>query len=183
MALCVEHCLNWRPKAHPHQRISWARAGRHQAIHPHFWLLTRYSSSTMPKHKKRLRGKPRRGSPWRPRRPLAPPPAQPPVDTPTHHRELVPHSLSSALREIQSLSMVALSHPNPPVPPGPYAAQNPPLSSDQPHQAHSSADDIHGERLIDKLAILQGLVFDLRQGVEDLQFRLELNNERIGLFL
>jgi hypothetical protein len=57
---------------------SWARAGRHQAIHLHLWILTRYSSSTMPKHKKRLRGKPRRGSPWRPRRPTAPPPAQPP---------------------------------------------------------------------------------------------------------
>jgi hypothetical protein len=79
--------------------------------------------------------------------------------------------------------MVALSHPNPPAPPGPFAAQNPPPSSDRPHQAHSSADDIHGERLIDKLAILQGLVFDLRRGVEDLQFRLELNNEQIGLFL
>jgi hypothetical protein len=48
---------------------------------------------------------------------------------------------------------------------------------------HSSADTIHGEQLKDKLSILHGLVFELCRGVEDLQFRLELNNEKIGLFL
>jgi hypothetical protein len=44
-------------------------------------------------------------------------------------------------------------------------------------------DTIHGEQLRDKLSILQGLVFELRRGVKDLQFHLELNNEKIGLFL
>jgi hypothetical protein len=48
---------------------------------------------------------------------------------------------------------------------------------------HSSADTIHGKQLKYKLSILHGLVFELRQGVEDLQFRLELNNEKIELFL
>jgi hypothetical protein len=48
---------------------------------------------------------------------------------------------------------------------------------------HSYADTIHGEQLKDKLSILHGLVFELRRGVEDLQFRLELNNEKIELFL
>jgi hypothetical protein len=33
------------------------------------------------------------------------------------------------------------------------------------------------------LAILYGLVFELRQGVEDLQFRLQLTNEKVALFL
>jgi hypothetical protein len=33
------------------------------------------------------------------------------------------------------------------------------------------------------LSILYGLVFKLRQGVEDLQFRLQLNNEKVALFL
>jgi hypothetical protein len=140
-------------------------------------------SPSMPNHKPRLRGRPRRGSPWRPRRPTAPPSAQPPSRASTHHLELVPHSLSSALRVIHSLSMAALSHPNLPAPPGTSAAQNPPPSRDQPHMDHSSADTIHGEQLKDKLSILQGLVFELRRGVEDLQFRLELNNEKIELFL
>ena len=48
---------------------------------------------------------------------------------------------------------------------------------------HSSADTIHGKQLKDKLSILHGLVFKLHRGVEDLQFRLELNNEKIELFL
>jgi hypothetical protein len=48
---------------------------------------------------------------------------------------------------------------------------------------HSSADTIHGEKIRDKLSILQGLVFELHRGVEDLQFRLEINNEKIELFL
>lgn len=79
--------------------------------------------------------------------------------------------------------MAALSHPNLPAPPGTSAAENPPPSRDRPHMDHSSTDTIHGEQLKDKLSILHGLVFELRRGVEDLQFRLELNNEKIELFL
>jgi hypothetical protein len=45
------------------------------------------------------------------------------------------------------------------------------------------ADSLHGEQLQDKLSILHGLVFDLRQGVDDLRFRLEVNTEKIELFL
>jgi hypothetical protein len=79
--------------------------------------------------------------------------------------------------------MAALSHPNLPAPPGTFATENPPPSHDRPHMDHSSADTIHGEQLKDKLSILHVLVFELRLGVEDLQFRLELNNEKIELFL
>jgi hypothetical protein len=68
-------------------------------------------------------------------------------------------------------------------PPGTSAAQHPSTSRDQPSENHPSADTIHGEQLKDKLSILHGLVFELRRGVEDLQFRLELNTEKIELFL
>jgi hypothetical protein len=44
-------------------------------------------------------------------------------------------------------------------------------------------DTVHDEQLKDKLPILYGLVFELRQEVEDLQFRLQLNNQKIALFL
>jgi hypothetical protein len=61
--------------------------------------------------------------------------------------------------------------------------QNPPSSCKQGHKEHPSADTVHDEQLKDKLSILYGLVFELRQGVEDLQFRLQLNNEKVALFL
>jgi len=35
----------------------------------------------------------------------------------------------------------------------------------------------------DKVAILYGLVFELRQGVDDLHFRLQLTNDKVALFL
>jgi hypothetical protein len=44
-------------------------------------------------------------------------------------------------------------------------------------------DATTGEQVKDKLAILYGLVFELRQGVEDLQFRLQLSNDKVTLFL
>jgi hypothetical protein len=46
-----------------------------------------------------------------------------------------------------------------------------------------SFDATTGEQVKDKLAILYGLVFELRQGVEDLQFRLQLSNDKVTLFL
>jgi hypothetical protein len=44
-------------------------------------------------------------------------------------------------------------------------------------------DATTGEQVKDKLDILYGLVFELRQGVEDLQFRLQLLNDKVTLFL
>jgi hypothetical protein len=56
--------------------------GDHSSAHP------------MPKHKERLRGRPRRGSPWRPRRPSFSPPASPPTGS-SIHPQAEPHSLTS----------------------------------------------------------------------------------------
>jgi hypothetical protein len=44
-----------------------------------------------------------------------------------------------------------------------------------------SFDTTTGEQVKDNLAILYGLVFELRQGVEDLQFRLQLTNDKVAL--
>jgi hypothetical protein len=44
-------------------------------------------------------------------------------------------------------------------------------------------DAATSDLVADKLANLYGLVFELRQGVEDLQFRLQLSNEKATLFL
>jgi hypothetical protein len=44
-------------------------------------------------------------------------------------------------------------------------------------------DATMGEQVKDKLAILYGLVFELCQGVEDLQFRLQLSNDKVTLSL
>ena len=44
-------------------------------------------------------------------------------------------------------------------------------------------DATSNDLVVDKLANLYSLVFELRQGVEDLQFRLQQSNERATLFL
>jgi hypothetical protein len=50
----------------------------------------------------------------------------------------------------------------------------PPFLLETQHRPHSFSDSIPDSQLQDILAILYGLVFELRQGLDDLQFRLEL---------
>jgi hypothetical protein len=157
---------------------------------------------SMPKHKRRLRGKPRRGSPWRPRRPSFFSHDMPPSAPSLHLQEAQPsqHSSSSADCKLQfpgSDSSVAML----------FSAFTPRSSGTEPHSTQRSAfpralgeepppptrvpgssgippfDATTGEQVKDKLAILYGLVFELRQGVEDLQFRLQLSNDKVTLFL
>jgi hypothetical protein len=149
----------------------------------HLWTFACCYSNSMPRHKLRLRGRPRQGSPWRPRRPMAPPSEPPPTKETTHLLALVPQSHGSAWRVLHSLSMT--EPPGSPfmAPPGTSATQHPSTSRGQPRENCTPANPLHGEQLKDKISILHGLVFDLRQGVEDLRFRLELNTEKIELFL
>jgi hypothetical protein len=59
----------------------------------------------------------------------------------------------------------------------------PPLRRDSVNAGIPSVDAATRDLVKDKLANLYGLVFELRQGVEDLQFRLQLLNEKATLFL
>jgi hypothetical protein len=137
----------------------------------------------MPKHKKRLRGKPRRGSPWRPRRPEAPPSAHPTEIETTRIMALVPQLHSSAWRMLHPLPMTDSPRPPSRAPPSSPATQHPPTSQAYSRENCASADSLRGEQLREKISILHGLVFDLRQGVDDLRFRLEANTEKLDLFL
>jgi hypothetical protein len=160
---------------------------------PHPWAFGRCYGLPMPDHKPRLRGRPRRGSPWRPRRPSAPPSAQPPTCSSlrfqaepmehVHSLALIPRPLCSSSRIFQTPPMAAPPHTPFSALPRTLEDKNPPSSRKQGHKEHPSADTVHDEQLKDKLSILYGLVFELRQGVEDLQFRLQLNNEKVALFL
>jgi hypothetical protein len=62
--------------------------------------------------------------------------------------------------------------------------EEPPPSTQKPGSSGlPSYDTTIGKQVKDNLAILYGLVFELRQGVEDLQFRLQLTNDKVALFL
>ena len=61
-------------------------------------------------------------------------------------------------------------------------------SEPPPHRRHGGAgyqftDSFNNAQFRDNLAILHGLVFELRQGVEDLQFRLQATYEKVEVFL
>lgn len=62
--------------------------------------------------------------------------------------------------------------------------EEPPPSTQRPGSSRSPPfEATTGEQVRDKLAILYSLVFELRQGVEDLQFGLQLSNDKVALFL
>jgi hypothetical protein len=164
--------------------------GDHSCAHP------------MPKHKERLRGRPRRGSPWRPRRPSFSPPASPPTDSAIHPQaetldptslnpptmnfnclELVPRLPSSSLRLLLAPLVTEPVHSPSPVFPRDIGADQPPPARKPGYSGAPTSDSTKDDQLKDKLAILYGLVFELRQGVEDLHFRLQLTNEKVAQFL
>jgi hypothetical protein len=119
------------------------------------WNFACCNSYSMPRHKIRLRGRPRRGSTWRPHRTMAPP------SETTHLLALVPQSHSSAWRVLHSLSMTEPPDPPPMAPPSISASQHPSTSHGLPHDNCTPADSLHSEQLKDKLSIFHGLVFDL----------------------
>jgi hypothetical protein len=156
----------------------------------------------MPKHKHRLRGKPRRGSPWRPRRPSFFSPAMPssgpslhlqdvqPNNTPPapptasfNCLEVIPRPPCSSLRQFLAPPGNEPHHPQSSAFPRVLSEEPPPSTRQHGSSEHPPFDATTGEQIKDKLAILYGLVFELRQGVEDLQFRLQLSNDKVALFL
>jgi hypothetical protein len=62
-------------------------------------------------------------------------------------------------------------------------ADQPPPVRQPDHPSTPTSDSTTDDQLKDKLAILYDLVFELRQGVEDLHFRLQLTDEKVAQFL
>jgi hypothetical protein len=59
----------------------------------------------------------------------------------------------------------------------------PPLFRSARNSAYASTDSIPDSQLKESLTILYGLVFELRQGMEDLQFRLQIMDGKISTLL
>jgi hypothetical protein len=150
----------------------------------------------MPKHRRRLRGKPQRGSPWRPRRPSFFSRDTSP-SAPSHHLQEAQPSHTASFNSLDLIPRSPCSSlPLPLAPTGmeQHSTQRsdfprtldeepPPLKRDSGSSGIPSVDATTSDLVKDKLAILYGLVFELRQGIEDLQFRLQMSNDKVALFL
>jgi hypothetical protein len=138
---------------------------------------------------KRLRGRPRRGSAWKPRRPSIS--RSDSSSLSSSSRSQSGHLSITARRMVheQSISKVlvprTVSPPtrqpcDPPVPPF-HPEPDPPQTSrgagPLPRDSFTSA------QLWDSLAALYDLVFGIRQGVEDLNFRLQETDVKVDIFL
>jgi hypothetical protein len=179
-------------------RILWVDVAH--AIHLHRVLLISSASRTV-YLMTRPRGRPRRGSPWKPRRPSVMPPDSPSIcSSPRLQSEffsasshvppnaqfnclaIIPRSPNSLLRHFQ----------DPPVNPSAPTPVLDPLGNlgcePSPHRAprkagHHFTDSFNSAQFRDSLAILHDLVFELRQGVEDLHFRLQATDEKVAICL
>jgi hypothetical protein len=154
----------------------------------------------------RQRGRPRRGSPWHPPRPRAsvsPPGSPSTISSPPLQSELAPLASSTSpvsrfdcLAIIESLSGSSLRHLV--VPPNSRTinpshapvtgSSRPPMGAPPPvrtarNNTSASTDSTPDLQLKESFTILYGLVFELRQGMEDLQFRLQLMDGRISTLL
>jgi hypothetical protein len=183
-------------------RIFWlfATPTRFQAfclclVHP--VSVTSYKNNLMP----RPRGRPRRGSPWKPHRPSVSPPDSPsicsspplqpePYITPSPASPITQFNCLAIIpRMLSSSSRLLLAPPVAEPTPIPvlYSLRNlggEPLPPCKPgNTGHPSSDSFNGEQLKESLAILYGLVFELRQGMEDLQFRLQTTDEKVAVLL
>jgi hypothetical protein len=152
-------------------------------------------------HMSRPRGRSRRGSPWRPRRPSVSPPdspstcsspplrAEPHFTTPPAPPVMQFNGLAIIPRPLCSSSRLLLAPPVAEPAPTPLLASprnlggEPPSSRKHGNNGHPSSDSFNGEQIKDNLTILYGLVFELRQGVEDLQFRLQTTDEKVVVLL
>jgi hypothetical protein len=196
--------FNWHPSWQPPSEffgicrlitaLVWLQASFHSPLH--LTLSIQFTTRTMP----RPRGRPRRGSPWKPRRPSVSPPASPSsCSSPSIQPEpTLPSSPALAASHFDSLAIVPrLSSstsrhlPEPPLfePPlapiptsvGLIVGEPPPC---KPRSTENqSPNSFPDTQLRESLAILFGLVFELRQGVEDLQFRLLAVDGKIAVLL
>jgi hypothetical protein len=112
----------------------------------------------------RLRMRPRRGSPWRPRRPHS---SSSPSGSPT------PGSRCTAL--VDSSWSQALCSPS-----DMHSSSPSPSPHDQPRRKPNTPSTFQQR---EHYAILQDLVFELRDGVNDVQFRIQQLEGRLSLLL
>jgi hypothetical protein len=125
----------------------------------------------------RERGKPRRGSPWRPRRPSLSPPASQP-----YTRTMVPW-----LANPPPLPDPAPAEPLPGIlltanPPR-HSAEDPPSPRRPGNYAHQAPVSNTGVQLRDNLDNIYDLVFELRKEIDDLHFRVNSTNAKVTTLL
>jgi hypothetical protein len=167
------------------------------SLHPVLlFLLVRCTKFAMPRH--RPRGRPKRGSPWKPRRPLVTSSDSTSGDSsPPRHATTIPVSLrapqlsSMAIISRTPISILRLSHdptelPSSSKPPG--GPQDNLGDHPSPHTAPKRAGPCYPENIdrvqfAESLAILQDLVFELRQEVADLQYRFQATEGKVASFM
>jgi hypothetical protein len=143
--------------------------------------------SSMP----RIRGRSRRGSAWKPRRPSRSRPSSSPSSislcsrssrSSSEHSFSTAQSMESAHSPSWALVPFAASRP-------PSNSSMPPLHSEpSPHQTSRGAGPLPRgastpAQLWDSLAVLYDLVFGIRHSLDDLNFRLQKADDKIDLFL
>jgi hypothetical protein len=166
------------------------------SLHPVFLsLLVRCHKLVMPRY--RPRGKPKRGSPWKPRRPLVPSSDSTSGDSsPPRHATTIPVSLrapqprSLAIIPRAPISILHLSRdtaelPSSSMPPG-ETQDN--WGDPSHHTAPGRAGPCYPENIdriqfAESLAILQDLVFELRQEVADLKYRFHATEGKVASFM
>jgi hypothetical protein len=137
---------------------------------------------------KRLRGKPRRGSAWKPRRPSLS--RSDSSSLSSSSRSQSGHLSLTSRRTVHAQSMSWALVPRTISPP-PRQPCDPRQSGDpepDPPQTSRGAgplprDSFNSAQLWDSLAALYDLVFGIRQGMDDLNFRLQDTDVKVDLFL
>jgi hypothetical protein len=146
----------------------------------------------------RPRGRPRRGSPWKPRRPpITPPDSTSDDSSPRHQSDFTPVSLqapqfsSMAVIPRTPISLLRLFQDSPATPPNPVPSHDPPgnLECGPSPQGAPKTAGLHSQDSFDKeqfrnsLSVLHNLVFELRQEVADLHFRIQATDVKVASFL
>jgi hypothetical protein len=131
----------------------------------------------------RPRGKPRRGSAWKPRRPSTSRHDSSSLSSSSH--SLSDHPSFTSPRAIPEHSTSRVLVPRTVSPPPPVSHYGP--EADLPQASRGVGplprDSPTSAQLNDNLATLFDLVFDIRQGVDDLIFRLQETDGKVDLLL
>jgi hypothetical protein len=202
--VCLCAGFNWHPPLQPPSELIgicrlitalvWLQASFHSPLH--LALSIQFTTRIMP----RPRGRPRRGSPWKPRRPSVSPPASPSsCSSPSIQPEpILPSPPALAVSQFDSLAIVPrlsssasrhlpdpplFEHPLAPIPNSAGKTVGEPPPCEPRSTENQSPNSFPDTQLRESLAILFGLVFELRQGVEDLQFRLLAVDGKVAVLL
>jgi len=171
----------------------------HLVLSPHPWsfsFLSGCNSLAMPRY--RPRGKPKRGSSWKPRRPpltssdssasdvspprpadLGPVPLRPPQP---RSMAVIPHTPTSVMR----LSLIPPELPSSSMHPGEPSAKwsEPPPPQPAPRRAGLCYPE-HLDRIqfAESLGTLHDLAFELRREVADLKYRFQITEAKVDSFM